>query len=264
MNHGFTFPEWLAERAPEDDRFADAYEATPPHRRALLKTCIARAWEWWGPEPHRSRACSHEYRAGFSVETVEAPADYCVLVTDDAAPSPARLLSALVPALASGVSGVLAVHTGSGWTQSQLTALELAGQEDAAELSEGELLSLLKNFSDTGARGVVLCLGDAITDFGGHPGLTVWRDPGTPACVVGGGPDMDALDFMHPEGVVRVDSPEELEGMKGAPLKAVFSDLVFEADFLAGPGMEACWVHTTMSRDLFLTNRTRWTLGGLS
>lgn len=260
MRKDFAFPRWLADRVPEDARFADAYDSTAPERRALLKTCIARLWEWWGDDSAAARESAVEYRAGFASRDRITPVDCVLIFIDDSTPSPARLLAGLAPALVSGVPHVLAVHVGSGWSESQLTALELAGQEDVAELDRDEAVSLLSELAGEVESCVALCLGGAMAEEAGNAGMTVWQDEPGPVVVVGEGFDMEAIAFMHPQGVVQVPNSNDIQEKPAG----VFSTEPVDASFSAGIGMEACWAFVGMPSDLFLKRKSRWTTGGLS
>ncbi|GAB7022673.1 hypothetical protein [Salidesulfovibrio brasiliensis] len=259
MRDGFAFPRWLADRVPDDSRFADAYDSIAPERRALLKTCIARLWEWRGAERVSARQSIVDYRAGFTASDSVRPLDCAVIILDDSSPSPADLLAGLVPALAAGVLHVLALHVGSGWTDAQLTALELAGQEDVAELAVDEAAACLQEIAGHGDC-VAVCIGGALTHAASRAGMKVWRSVPGPAVVVGEGFDLDALEFMHPGSLVQAATIQEINEKPAG----VFTESPARAAFTAGHGMEACWAFTDMPIDLFLKRETRWTKGGLS
>lgn len=258
MRSGFAFPEWLREHSLEDERFARAYDETPASRRALIKTSIARLWEWYGVCRTDSVQTRTAYRAGFISEEQIRPVDYCIVFVDDAVTSPARFLAALTPALAAGVENVLAVNVGSGWTSSFLTSLELVGQEDVVELSQSAAEELLEGLSAQ-FYGIALCLGSAMPNLTSNHAFCVWHECAAKTLAVGSGYDMDALNFMHPDAETVADPASlQTENVAGA----VSSEPIPSISFTIGPGMEACWIHADLLYDMFFRRTIRWILGG--
>lgn len=157
----FSFPDWIDEFVPDDEVFARAYESIPDANRALLKTGIARLYDWYGPNKIDGSEVARHWASGLRSKTVTDLADFSILLFDDSLLSPARVLAALVPAIACGVRSVLAVRVDgkSSWPESVLTGLELAGQELVAEMTETQARRLLGELRDSGTTGAVTVLG---------------------------------------------------------------------------------------------------------
>lgn len=120
-----------------DADFATAYESLGAAKRAGLKRCIAVLYESLGEAPMFERR-ERRFRHGFTVFDEDiGPASFVLLVCDDSYSSAGRLLAALVPALLAGSLPVVIFRNKSGQVNpALLTALELAGIEDALLLDE--------------------------------------------------------------------------------------------------------------------------------
>lgn len=114
----------------DDALSAQAYDATPPALRALLKTAIAFQYHLYAEAPASETRTVHCPAAGFRHTVHEKPAAWTVAVIEPHFDSPARLLAALMPAVLAGVDRIFVVSFGSPIAPSLLVALELAGLED--------------------------------------------------------------------------------------------------------------------------------------
>jgi len=285
----YEFPEWINAFVVDDGLFARAYEAVPDQRRALLKTCIARLFEWYGPSRRTASRQAVAWRGGFDSVQASAPADYAVVVFDADLASPARLLAAVVPPLSCGVKNVLAVRLGGGdWPRPLLTGLELAGQELVADMSPGRVKGLLEEMDAAGAAGVVLGLELRqgvfrslrfptrridFTCLNCDCGASLWMDADEPF-------DLEELAFAQPGlsfAVHGAETPLLPEGCRRegkdfqgfldsirevayAPASRV-GEALDRARLVLGPGQEGCWVWPQLRPGHFQFHSTAWTIG---
>lgn len=172
--------ELLEARLIPDQLFADAYAATEPSTRGLIKSAIARLLSLHSVGVHSgiSGAIAAERRTrsweqGFISSESTRPADWALICLDNNFASPARLLAALVPALLSGVPRLAVVHMGvSPWPAPLLAALELAGQELACSADSAELCAWIEALHAQGP-GRCLFLG---SEFGDAPATALRLD----------------------------------------------------------------------------------------
>jgi hypothetical protein len=278
-----------------DERFAEAYAEVADQRRALLKTCIARLWEWFGPCRASEELAVRRWRQGFVSRTSTRPRAACAVFFPPSV-GPAALLAALVPARALGVGEVLAVCCGGEppaapvLTAPVLTALELAGVEDALLLPPESASRLASLLAGTECCNVVL--GEALD--GSSHSCSSWRAPHPRSVGVwleGGAtdenpdpdPDLDALAFAHPDAGLLVMGESEQPPLSCAvlPVNARYVSGTFE-DFLAigfhgvvvpqgrleaasqrqsltlAAGQESCWLHAGLTADHFRIKRHAW------
>lgn len=265
------FPRWIEDRLVGDAAFARAYAAVPDTRRALLKTALARAWEWAGPAVLETSRCAALGRSGLSSLRLTRPRRFAVLLFDATENSPARILAALAPALAAGIPEVLAVGVGGRSLPPApvLTALELAGVERLARLSREQCLKFLREL-DPFQPGLILALGGGpaagvlaacpqspwrVVRRGGLDGpLGVWRDSAEDL-------DLEALAFAQPDAAVEAwGAGRFLPGVhfrkksgrfesflkQGYPVvyvPAARREACLEAALAVfGPGTESCWI----------------------
>lgn len=281
----------------DDAAFAAAYEATGDVDRARLKTCIARLhvlygqaglWGTVGPGAGdvREGRTATRWRQGFTSLDHVSPCAWTLLCVDASWASGPRLLAALLPALFAGVGSVavLRVAGGGAWPPQVLAALELAGQEVAADAEPAAVSALLKALSASGgaggAAGRLLLLGehsDQISALARAQGVPVWRDAPSPTIGIvlcGDGidksdcPDGAALRAAHPDATfVDVPALPGPTGCTGAPaplvplsplspltpLSAVACAPAHAGGWLAhaglvlGPGHEWCWMHPDLT-----------------
>ena len=283
------FPEWINDFVVDDDLFARAYEAVPDQRRALLKTGIARLFEWYGPSRQTAKRTDISWRGGFdSVEDLST-VDFAVVVIDASLKSSARLLAAVVPALSCGVRNVAVVRLDGGeWPQPMLAGLELAGQELVVDMPSGRVKELLETLDASGATGIVLgveleqgvlrslrfptrriefaCLRCDRT-------VPVWMEQDQPF-------DLEGLAFIHPDLVFSVHGVETVlpadgfsregsdsQGFLDSILEVAYApaSLVDEAldraRLVLGPGQEGCWVWPQLRPGHFQSHSTAWIIG---
>jgi hypothetical protein len=280
-----SLPDLIGESLVDDALFAAAYEDSSDRERALMKTCIARLYDWYGPRKDTGREVATRWRGGFASVARAAPVDFGLVLFGDSLVSPARLLAGLVPAVACGVRNVLAVRVDArgDWARPLLTAMELAGQELVADLTGEGVSALLDDLAEAGASG-------AVVDLTGRPGLCAGRSGlavYTPsfdrtAALFLDGPDtfdLEALAFIHPDTAFTAfgaDVPLPGGFVRGGADFTAFLDAVRDVAFVPadrigdalnrarlvfGPGQEGCWVWPELHPEFFLHHRTAWTIG---
>jgi hypothetical protein len=280
-----SLPDLIGESLVDDALFAAAYGESSDRERALMKTCIARLYDWYGPRKDSACEVARRWRGGFESVARSGPVDFALALFDETFVSPARLLAALVPAVACGVRNVLAVRVDGegGWARPLLTAMELAGQELVADLSAEGVSSLLGDLTDTGASGAVI-------DLAGRPGLCAGRSRVAVHSPVYDHKavlyqddletfDLEALAFIHPDiaftafganvslpdGFVR--GGEEFPAFLDAVRDVAFvpadriGDALDRARLVLGPGQEGCWVWPELHPAFYLFHHTAWTIG---
>jgi len=162
-------PEWMQERLVSDEAFADAYHETVPHRRALLKSTIARLHALLGERRITSRSTATALDTGMRAITWELRLDTLVVTLPPGFSSPSRLLAVIVPAQLAGVREILVVclRPESDADQSTeetaispaiLAALELAGVETCLDLSLQEFRKLPALLEESGQWGSFITL----------------------------------------------------------------------------------------------------------
>jgi hypothetical protein len=277
----------------DDAAFAAAYEAAGDVDRARLKTCIARLHVLYGQAglggtvglgagDVREGRTATRWRHGFTSLEQVSPCAWTLLCVDASWSSGPRLLAALLPALFAGVGSVFVLRVGGGgtWPPQVLAALELAGQEVAADAEPAAVSALLEALAASGgaggAAGRLLLLGEHSDQMAalarGH-GVPVWRDAPSPIIAIASCdngidksdcPDGAALRAAHPDATF-VDVPAlpgpTSHAAPSAPLAPLsplspfspFSAVacapahaggwLAHAGLVLGPGHEWCWMH---------------------
>ncbi len=287
----FVFPDWINGFVPDDSLFARAYQNIPDANRALMKTGIARLYDWYGPRKDIGCEISRRWGTGFDSKYRFDAVDFAVVLFDDNMLSPARCLAALVPAIAGGVQSILAVRVDGGgpWREAILTGLELAGQELVVDLSEVQAKRLLGELRDSGKNGAVTVLGPKAanvqtSEMHAASRIAFWRPRFTRTAAVWMDDDstfdLEALAFVHPDITfsvfgVDVSLPAENFSYHGdsfenflkvnmdvAYLSAMLADQALgKAKLVLGPGQEGCWLWPDLHPELFQYHCTSWTIG---
>jgi hypothetical protein len=275
----------IGESLVDDALFAAAYGESSDRERALMKTCIARLYDWYGPSRETACEVARRWRGGFASVARSESVDFCVILFDGTFVSPARLLAALVPAVACGVRDILAVRVdGQGeWARPLLTAMELAGQELVADLTGEGVSDLLDTLGEAGASGVVIDLAGLDVPDTGRSRLALYRPvfDGSAAIYLNGPEtfDLEALAFSYPDTVFTAfgadvplpdgfarggeDFSALLEGTHDAAFVPAdrIGDALDRIRLVLGPGQEGCWVWPELHPGLFLYHRIAWTIG---
>ena len=293
MEHApFALPHWTSQLVPDDALFAQAYQDLSDRERAWIKTGIARLYDWYGPRKDVGGEDLRRWSGGLETHTRFDAVDFAVVLFDDTLLSPARLLAALVPAIATGVRQVVAVRVGEDsapWRKAILTGLELAGQESVIGVDQNQARRLLAELRETDRPGAVAVLGPkametcvseqyAATRMAfWRPRFsrmaTVWMEEGDPL-------DLDALAFIHPDIAFSVYGAEtELPGPNFTRAEGGFDDFLHASSDVAylprermaaaagmvklalGPGLEGTWVWPDLHSLHFQFRSAAWIIG---
>ena len=263
MSPIFDLPAWLESFRPDDALYADAYENTPAELRALLKTAIAFDFHRWNADGGEGTTEERSPRAGFFRSERTRPADWVLAVAAEGFASPARLLSALVPAVVAGVERIVLVSPVP-FAPAVATALELSGLEDSFVLDDARTADLYEDLraASPDGRVVVLPGSGALTPGqkdlmhrAAADGLALFRDTPAPKMLSLYTDDSPLspdevqrrLLWLHPDAVLAEEPAEDL----CAVFAPQHTPLPCAAPLVAGPGMEACW--TGPSPEFFRT-----------
>ncbi len=290
-NTVFSFPDWIGDFVPDDAVFARAYDGISSQHRAWMKTCIARLYDWYGPRKDVAGSLVRHWSAGFDSQSNFAAVDFAVVLFDGSLLSPARLLAALVPALAGGVENVLVARVGGGpWRKAVLTALELAGQELVIDISDSQARKLFTQLRDTRGTGAVTVLGPKAAliktdELQSASRLSFWRPRFTRAAAIWMDDestfDLETLAFIHPDIVfsvfgATVELPADNFSHEGDRFDD-FIDSILDVAYLPadrmeyalnkakvvfGPGQEGCWIWPDLHCEHFQFHSIAWTIGG--
>lgn len=262
----FAFPEWLSDYQLEDAFFANAYESTEPHLRAWLKKTIAQVFEINSPCCPLKSWTVDTWRGGFETEIARSPLDWTVMLVDCESVSPVRLLAALVPALAAGVSNVMVIIEGDGDIPASILAgLELAGQEDVVRLDTSQLDELVGSLSQNRSTGAIIDMRGSENNLICPQSVKYWRGPYISSicvCKDEDSPAMDVLKFAHPDvDFVEIDE-ESLDTIQAdaavVPPEFVGETLLSCRTVLAH-GQEGCWIWNGLNSSYFMQESTALT-----
>lgn len=276
---GPLWPQWLEDfRVPDGPRAA-AYEGTPAHLRAAIKTALALHQAHAGETD--SQTCRDERfpRRGFRRTSTDGPAPFALVAFPASLRSPARLAAALMPAILAGVPLTGAFCLGGEPTPEVLVTLELAGVEDAFALPSADFVRLT---GELPRCRVVLLHGldeAALPERDKLPGR-IWREDALPLFLLPQdvAVDEELLAFAHgPDCAAQALRGEAARAvLDGGPLPgpclpaAVLEEdeiarLVMEAEtgaveLLLAPGCEAFWLYPGLTPDFFRCRRRAFSL----
>ena len=251
---GPAWPQWLeAFRVPDEPRAA-AYEDTPAHLRAAIKTALALQQAHAGEMD--SRTCRDERfpRRGFRRTVTDGPAPFALVAFPASLRSPARLAAALMPAILAGVPLTGAFCLGGEPTPEVLVTLELAGVEDAFALPAADFTRLTRELPQ--CRVVLLhgLDGDALPERGDLPGR-IWREDALPLFLLpqDTAADAELLAFAH--------GPDcTAQALHGEAARLAMEDEGGPVELLLTPGCEAFWLHPGLTPDFFRCRRRAFSL----
>lgn len=207
----FCFPSCTGQRCLSDEAFGRAYDELTAAERAYIKTAITRCIAALG-----SCACPESpvtssrriMRQGFSLQEEVRPADWALILWDGRYSGWVRILAALLPAILAGVPNILACRLAlpgaAPFPAGVLASMELAGQEQVAEMGRDEALVLLAECVRQSASGRVVLLGedknlDALASEAARLGLPVRRKAAPVRIAVEEGLLSPLLRFAHPD-----------------------------------------------------------------
>ena len=207
------WPQWADEARLDDALAAAAYEATPAHLRAAIKTGLALAHMHFGESTTSQRSEERNGHLGFWRRSIAHPAPWAVVAFTPAYTAAARLAAACMPALLGGVPLVGAVCVGGTPSKNALVTLELAGVEDIFVMDSAGLCTLLEETQPGPGRLVLLHRGelDAVAGAARALELPCYEERRSPVLCL---PKPDAFDLE----ALAFAQAEALEAALDAPL----------------------------------------------
>lgn len=227
---------------------------------------------------------SRQWAAGFCSHIRIRPKDWALILLSGTHSGPASMVSAVVPALTSGVTSVLAVFLDQpAWMPRLLVGLELCGLESACILGKRQVRTLLSHLSAMQTRGVILDpdgMFAAMSMPSDRPADTIlWQAPRRETmgiwCDAGTNWDLQALSWNHPSLSIEIwgNKPPKLpRGCNrisgsweefcrndfqavGLPKDHLLKYPQLHCSLVLTPGQENCWLWPDMSPELFRTRQ---------
>jgi len=211
------FLGWLHECVAGDQAFERAYGSCSPLQRSWLKLCLAQLHDSWLARFAQGLSGSRHalrHQSGFEDLAAARPLSWCLVLLDKAMTSPSRLLATVLPPIEAGVEHLLVLRLTARravWPAPLLTALELAGVEQAAQAPARVCNDLIAHLASCGP-GVVLApqpLSGLSVQFwqtlARTPGLRFWQPTfqGSAGILaeegVSSGWNLDALAWCQPD-----------------------------------------------------------------
>ncbi len=273
-------PDWVEDARVDDDLRADAYETSPPYRRALLKTGMALAHAQFGATGDVARTLRHDVHAGFLLGLSSRPADWCMIFFGPGHRAAARMTAACVLPRLCGVRQVHAVCLEGLPSAEAMLSFELSGVEDVYSLDARMARAFAKGLPGAGrllflndGAGTPLPVTPAMLQNirswqEGPPPALFLRDPHAfdrddLAFAQGAAPFIDderAADaiYLSKENAVaafRDGSPTGLSTANGGELPP-------EA-LLLTPGCEGFWTYPDLKPDFFTCFARAYALAGV-
>ncbi len=280
----FTWPEYLDKHKIPENAFAEAYTVLSDIERSRIKQNIAQLYSMAPFAGYTETSISRQWAAGFHSRIHIRPKDWVLILLSGTYSGPASLVSAVIPALTSGVSSVLAVFLAqAAWMPRLLVSLELCGLESVCVLGKRQLRTLLSHLLPMPTRGVVLDPDGMLADMsmpGNWPGdTTLWQAPRHDTIGIwyeaGTRWDVQALAWNHPGLRIEIwgNGPQKLPpgcnrmsgGWEdfcrndfqavGLPKNHLIKHPRLRCNLVLTPGQENCWLWPDMSPDLFRTRQ---------
>lgn len=276
---GPLWPQWLeAFRVPDGPRAA-AYEGTPAHLRAAIKTALALHQAHAGEMD--SRTCRDERfpRRGFRRMSTDGPAPFALVAFPASLRSPARLAAALMPAILAGVPLTGAFCLGGEPTPEALVTLELAGVEDAFALPADDFARLAGELPRCRVALLHGLDGAALPERDRLPGR-IWHEDALPLFLLPQdvAVDKELLAFAHgPDCAAQALHGKAARAvLDGGPLpgpclpaavleedeaaRLAMTDETSPVELLLAPGCETFWLHPGLTPDFFRCRRRAFSL----
>lgn len=222
-----------------DELLAGAYEGTSAEHRSWIKTTLALVGATYPAQPSRFSMTSENTAAGFGFTRTREAAPWAVLLIGEGYASAVRLAAAIMPARLAGVEPIFAVWTGSpeAAPSGLFAALELTGVEQVFAMQNPE--PLLRELS---GRGRILRFGQTPLPASPYP---VWSDRA---------PRIERAALPGP--VVLWAHPDALPADGGADVVYAGQTAIGEVPLALGAGLEGCWLHTDLTPDVFMNERS--------
>ncbi len=267
MSTPSAWPQWLDAARVPDQAVAAAYEAIPASGRAMIKTGLALARQYYGLPVQQEERHWRDSLSGFWLEMSRQPAPWAIVAFTPTYTAAARLAAACMPALLAQVPLLAAVCVGSATPSPQaLLALELCGVEDIFQLEEAALCRLMEEIPTGPGRLVLLHKGelDMIGQSARSQQIPLFEETVAPALALPHPErfDMDALVLAHGEGCIKrartaalaevpaaiYTTPEAARAHCHLTEKRPFSHV---APLALTPGCEGFWLHFGLTPAFF-------------
>ena len=263
------WPQWTEDARLDDALAASAYEATPAHLRAAVKTGLALAHMHFGESTTSQRNEVRNTHLGFWRRSIAHPAPWAVIAFTPAYAAAARLAAACMPALLGGVPLLGAVCVGGTPSNNALVTLELAGVEDIFVMDSAGLCTLLEETQPGPGRLVLLHRGelDAVAGAARALELPCYEERRSPVLCLPKPDafDLEALAFAQGEALeAALDAPQHLtpDATYLAPVAALghcrerrTGPFPYCSAPAITPGCEGFWLHPGLTPDFFRVQR---------
>ena len=263
------WPQWAEAARLDDALAAAAYEATPAHLRAAVKTGLALAHMHFGESTTSQRNEVRNAHLGFWRRSIAHPAPWAVVAFTPAYAAAARLAAACMPALLGGVPLLGAVCVGGTPSSNALVTLELAGVEDIFVMDNAGLCTLLEETQPGPGRLVLLHRGelDGVAAAARALELPCFEERRSPVLCLPKPEafDLEALAFAQAEALdAAQESPLHLtpDATYLAPVAALghcrerrTGPFPYGSAPAFTPGCEGFWLHPGLTPDFFRVQR---------
>ena len=263
------WPQWAEAARLDDALAAAAYEATPAHLRAAVKTGLALAHMHFGESTTSQRSEERNGHLGFWRRSIAHPAPWAVIAFTPAYAAAARLAAACMPAQLCGVPLVGAVCVGGTPSSNALVTLELAGVEDIFVMDNAGLCTLLEETQPGPGRLVLLHRGelDGVAAAARALELPCFEERRSPVLCLPKPEafDLEALAFAQAEALdAAQESPLHLtpDATYLAPVAALghcrerrTGPFPYGSAPAFTPGCEGFWLHPGLTPDFFRVQR---------
>ena len=263
------WPQWAEDARLDDALAAAAYEATPAHLRAAVKTGLALAHMHFGESTTCQRSEVRNTHLGFWRRAISHPAPWAVIAFTPAYAAAARLAAACMPALLGGVPLVGAVCVGGAPSGNALVTLELTGVEDAVVMASAGLCTPLEETQPGPGRLVLLHRGelDGVAGAARALELPCYEERRSPVLCLPKPDafDLEALAFAQAEALdAALDTSLRLtpDATYLAPVAALghcrerrTGPFPYSGAPAFTPGCEGFWLHPGLTPDFFRVQR---------
>lgn len=269
-------PSGLEHNQIPDECLAYGYEMTPPQQRVWIKTTLALGGVLYDTHPGDILYSQEHNASGFQVKKFLSPVCWTIILLDKDYASAPRLAAAIMPARLAGVENIIAVWTNQNnisatiLPSNLLATLELAGIIHSLTLTHDELLILIHHLIQLG-HGRILYFSDRNSPsapLNTFTSIPIWKERYTYRLAIESNTTIDTeiLSWAHPDSCLEelsekpyIENPPEA---LYCSVEQKNSYLSHGAQRIFHPGLEAYWVHPTLSTSFFLD--TTWDISLLN
>lgn len=276
----FSWPDFHDKHRISEDALAQAYAALSDIERSWIKKNIAQLFALFPPNAKEQANSAIRWTTGLQTVIRTRPKDWVILLLSGSLSGPARAISAVLPAMTSGVRNILAVFQGQTNPPAPLLAgLEMCGVESVCSLNPRKTKELFNSLAHFPAKGVVLDLEGSLpalrlSDSSGA--MAIWRPAPLHSIGIWSETahqwDLRTLAWSHPDLAFDVwgKTPKKLPvGFKtisgdwkafcnhayrarGIPALLLRNAPASCCDLILTPGQEGCWHWPDLHPEIFL------------